>query len=88
MVVNERQNHRDAKLPHVEFTHNTWASAATGLVPNEVHTGRLPRPPLIIFDRSGVAGHQSLALDHLAYCDLAPEHQQYASDVVRSRCMR
>ena len=45
--------------------------------------GRLPRLPLTIFDRSGVAGHQSLARDHLAYCDLASECQQRANDIVR-----
>ena len=43
--------------------------------------GRLPRLPLTIFGRSGVAGHQSLARDHLAYCDLA--RQQRANDIVR-----
>ena len=45
--------------------------------------GRLPRLPLTIFDRSGVVGHQSLARDHLAHCDLASERQQRANDVVR-----
>ena len=45
--------------------------------------GRLPRVPLTIFDRSGVAGHQSLARDHLAYCDLASERQHRANDIVR-----
>ena len=44
---------------------------------------RLPRLPLTIFDPSGVAGHQRLARDHLAYCDLAPERQQRANDIVR-----
>ena len=45
--------------------------------------GRLTRPRLTVFDRSGVAGHQSLAHDHLAYCDLASEFQQRANDIVR-----
>ena len=36
-----------------------------------------------MFDRSGVDGHQSLARDHLAYCDLASEHQQRANDIFR-----
>ena len=53
----------------------TSVSAATGLAPNEVHTRRLPRPPLTIFERAGVTGHQSLARDHLAYCDLAADRQ-------------
>ena len=45
--------------------------------------GQAPAPPLTIFDRSGVAGHQSLARDHLAYCDLASERLQPANDIVR-----
>ena len=45
--------------------------------------GRLPRLPLRIFERTGVAGHQSLARDHLAYCDLATDRQQRAYDIVR-----
>ena len=83
MVVNERQDDRDAQLPHVEFAYNNSVSAATGLAPNEVHMGRLPPLPLTIFDRSGVAGHHSLARDHLTYCDLASERQQRANDNVR-----
>ena len=45
--------------------------------------GRLPRLPLTVFERTGVAGHQSLARDHLAYCDLATDRQQRANDIVR-----
>ena len=71
MVVNERQDDWDLQLPHVEFAYNNSVSAATGLAPNEVHMGRLPRLPLTVFERTGVAGHQSLAGEHLAYCDLA-----------------
>ena len=41
------------------------------------------RASLTIFDRSGVAGHQSLACDHLVYCNLASECQHRADDVVR-----
>ena len=73
MVVNELQNNGDVELPHVEFAYNNSVSAATGLAPNEVHMGRLPRLPLTIFERTGVFGHQSLARDHLAYCDLATD---------------
>ena len=35
------------------------------------------------FKRIGVAGHQRLALDHLAYCDLAIDRSQRAHDIVR-----
>ena len=57
-------------------------SAGTGLAPNEVHMGRLPRLPPAIFERAGVAGHRRLARDHLAYCDLATDRQQRAYDIV------
>ena len=82
MVVNERQDDWDLRLPHVEFAYNNSVSAATGLAPNEVHMGRLP-PPLTVFERTRVAGHQSLARDHLAYCDQATDRQQRANDIVR-----
>ena len=44
---------------------------------------RLPHLPLTIFERAGAAGHQSLARDHLAYCDLATDRQQHAYDIAR-----
>ena len=56
---------------------------ATGLASNTVDMGRLPRLPLTVFERTGVVGHQSLARDHLAYCDLPIDRQQRASDIVR-----
>ena len=46
--------------------------------------GRLLRLPLTVFDRTGVVGHQSLARDHLAYCDLATDRQKRANDIVRA----
>ena len=73
MVVNERQDEWDLHLPHVELTYNNSVSAATGLAPNEVHMGRLPRLPLTVSNRTGVVGHQSLAGDHLAYFGHRPE---------------
>ena len=85
VVVNELQKNWDVQLPHVEFAYNNSVSAATGLAPNEVHTGRLPRIPLTIFERTGVFGHQSLARDHLAYCDLATDRHQRAYDIVSER---
>ena len=75
MVVNERQDHRDKQLPHVESAYNNSVSAATGLAPNEVHLGRLPRLPLTVIERQGASDHQSLQRDQLDYCDLARERQ-------------
>ena len=84
MVVNERQDDWDLHLPHVEFAYNNSVSTATGLAPNEVHMGRLPRIPVTVFDVTGVVGHQNLARDHLAYCDLATDRQKRANDIVRA----
>ena len=44
--------------------------------------GRLSRLPATIPERAGVAGHQSLAHDHLVFCDLATG-RQHAYDIVR-----
>ena len=85
MVYNEYQNDWEAHLPNVEYAYNNSVSAATGLAPNEVHIGRLPCPPLTVFDRSYGGVHQSLDRDHLAYCDLARERQQHAYELVREQ---
>ena len=82
MVVNDRQDDWDLQLPHVEFAYNNSVSAVTGVLPNEGHMGKLLRLPLTVFERTGVAGHQSLAHDYLPYCDLATDRQQRANDIV------
>ena len=46
---------------------------------------RLPRLFLTVFDPTGVAGHQSLVRDHLAYCDLATGRQKRPNDIVRAQ---
>ena len=83
MVVNERQDNWDLRLPHSEFAYNNSVNAATGLAPNEVHMRSLPCLPLTVFERTGVTRHQSLARDHVAYCDLVTDRQQRANDIVR-----
>ena len=85
MVCNEHQNDWDVHLPHVEYAYNNSVSAASGLAPNEVHIGRLPRLPLTVFDRSHGGIHQNLDRDQLAYCDLARERQQRAYELVREQ---
>ena len=84
MVVNERQDDWDFNLPHVELSYIKSVSAATGLAPNEVHMGRISLLPLTDFDRTGVVGHQCLARDPLAICDLASDRQTRANDIVRA----
>ena len=83
MVVNELQTNWSEKIPHVECAYNNSVSAATGFASNEVHMGRLPHLPLTLFERTRVPGHQSLARDYLALCDLATDRQQRAYDSVR-----
>ena len=46
---------------------------------------RLPRFPLTIFERHYARVHQSLARDHLEYCDLAADRQQNAYALVRQQ---
>ena len=85
MVVNEQQNDWDLHLPHVVFAYNNSVSAATGLAPNEVHMGRLPRLPLTIFENRNWGGHQSLDRDIIAYCDLAADRQRRSYNIVREQ---
>ena len=59
MVVNELRNNWDVQLPHVDSAYNNSVNAATGLAPNEVHIGRLPRLLLTILDLPNIGGHQS-----------------------------
>ena len=44
---------------------------------------KLPRLSLTVVESTGVAGHQSLACDHRAYCDLATDRQQRTNGIVR-----
>ena len=83
MVVNEQQTDWDLHLPHVASAYNNSVNAATGLAPNEVHLGRLPRLPLSVFEPPNIGGHQSLERDHLAYINLATDRQQRAYLIVR-----
>ncbi|CAM9841755.1 unnamed protein product [Pylaiella littoralis] len=81
--VNERENDWDIVLPHIEFAYNNSVSQATGLSPNEVRIGRLPRLPLSLFSPPNPGGHQSLDREQLSYCDLAVDRQRHAYALVR-----
>ena len=67
------------------FADNNCVSAATGLAPNELHMNCLPRLPLTIFEHRYARGQQSLASDHLEYCDLAAHRQRWAYALVREQ---
>ena len=60
-------------------------NTATGLAPNEVHIGRLPRLPLSVVDHPSVGGHQSLDRDQLNFRNLALERQRRAYALVREQ---
>lgn len=86
MVANERQDH------WIVQRYLTWNSPTTirSAPPLAWPSTRLTCGqafPLTKFDRSGFAGHQSLACDHLAYCDLASERQQRAPTILFANCM-
>lgn len=49
-AVNERQEDWVLQLVLVEFAYKNSVTAPTGLIPNEVHAGRLIRSPLVVFD--------------------------------------
>ena len=83
MMVNERQDDWDLCLPHIQAAFNNSVNAATGLAPNEIHLGRMPRLPFTIFERDNIGGHQSLQRDQLAYRDQLRERQKWAYDLVR-----
>ena len=52
--------------------------------PRRASHGQAPALPLTVFDRSGFTGCQTLARDHLTYCNLASERQQRANhNIVR-----
>ena len=78
MVCNEHQPDWDEYLPQDEYAYNKSVSAPTGLAPDEMHIGRLPRPPLAVFDRYYGRANQSLDRNHLANYNLACERQQRA----------
>ena len=69
----------------MEFACNNSVSAAIRLTPDEVHMNRLPRLPLTIFEHHYARGHQSIAHDHLEYCDLAVTRQRRAYALVREQ---
>ena len=83
MIGNEKQRDWDVLLPHVSAAYNNSVNADTGLAPNKIHIGRLPRFPLSVFEPENIGGHQSLDRDHLVYINLATNGQQRAYSLVR-----
>eukprot|EP00752_Nemacystus_decipiens_P007106 g6368.t1 len=83
VAVNERQTDWDLHLPHDEFAYNNSVNEVTGLAPNEVHMGRIPRIPLSVFDHPLIGGYQGLDRDQVEYCNLAVDRQRRSYALVR-----
>ena len=83
LVISEPQDDWDEWLPYVVQAYNKSVSAATGLAPNEIHLGRMPRLPMTIIDECVVKGHTGEKRDQLLYLDIVRERQQRAFELVQ-----
>ena len=64
-------------------SYNNSASAATGLEPNEIHLGRIPRLPMTVINECIVKRHSGKKQDQLLYLDIVRERQQRAFELVQ-----
>ena len=62
---------------------NNSVSTATGLAPNEIHLGRMPRLPINIIEEYVVKEHMGEKQDQLLYLDIVWERQQRAFEPVQ-----
>ena len=83
LVISEQQDDWDEWLPYVVQAYKNSVSAATGLVPNEIHLGRMPRLPMTIIDECVVKGHSGEKQDQLLYLDIVRERQQRTFELVQ-----
>ena len=83
LVISEQQDDWDECLPHVVQAYNSSVSAATGLAPNEIHLGCMPRLPMTTIDECVVKGHTGGKQDQLLYLDIVRERQQRAFELVQ-----
>ena len=83
LVISEQQDDWDEWLPYVVQAYNNSVSAATGLAPNEIHLGRMPRLPMTVIDECVVKGHKGEKQDQLLYLDIVRERQQRAFELVQ-----
>lgn len=81
MFVNVRQNSWDLSLSHTMLPYNSSVGRATGLLPNELHIGRVPRLRVIVFERCTFDGHQPLEQGEMYHYELAPSRQRKAFNV-------
>ena len=83
LVISEQQDDWDEWLPCGVQAYNNSVSAATGLAPNEIHLGRMPRLPMTVIDECVVKGHTGERQDQLLYLDIVRERQQRAFELVQ-----
>ena len=65
-------------------SYSNSVSAATGLAPNEIHLGRMPRLTMTMIDECVVVkGHTGGKQDQLVYLDIVRERQRHAFELVQ-----
>ena len=83
LVISEQQDDWDEWLSYVVQAYNNSVSAATGLAPNKIHLGRMPRLPTTKIYECVVKGHTGEKQDQLLYLDIVRGRQQRAFELVR-----
>ena len=83
LIISEQQDDWDEWLSYAVQAYNNSVRAATGLAPNEIHLGRMPRLPMTIIDERVVKGHTGEKQDQLLYLDIVRERQQCAFELVQ-----
>ena len=82
LVISEQQDDWDEWLPFAVQAYNNSVSVATGLAPNDIHLGCMPRLPMTIIDECVVKGNMGEKQDQLLYLDIVRERQQCAFKLV------
>ena len=83
LVTSEQHDDWDEWLPNMVQVYNDSLSAATGLVPNEIHLGCMPRLPMTIIEECVVKGNMGEKQDQLLYLDIVREMQQHSFELVQ-----
>ena len=83
LVISEQRDDGDEWLPYVVQAYNNSVSAATGLAPNGIQLGRMPRLPMTVIDECVVKGDTDEKQDQLLYLDIVQERQQRAFELVQ-----
>ena len=82
LVISEQQDNWDEWLPYVVQAYNNSVSTATGLAPNEIHLGRMPRLPTTLIEECVVKGQRAITRP-TAVSRHVRERQQRAFELVQ-----